>query len=234
MPDTSVASVDIDDLQVMGRGRSSLVYDRRDGTVIRRHHSAGYDATAEAAAMGRAASAGVPVPLVHEVGGPDIRMDRVDGPTLMEQLITGMASAAEAGGILAGLHRALDATAADGLTRPPVALVHGDLHPGNVIITAGGPVLIDWTNQREDVRGLDVAISWIVLTCFEPDDSEVPVAVRAALDDHRRPLVESMLAGLDRRAAIAALPAAVALRYDDRNTTDLERARMDQLLIDVG
>jgi Ser/Thr protein kinase RdoA (MazF antagonist) len=222
--------VDIDDLQVIGRGRSSLVFDHRDGTVIRRHHNAGYDATAEAAAMGRAAAAGVPVPLVHDVSGPDIRMDRVDGPTLMEQLITGAVSPAEAGSILAGLHRALDATAADGLTKPPAALVHGDLHPGNVIITAGGPVLIDWTNQREDVRGLDVAISWIVLTCFDPDDSEEPAALRTALDDHRRPLVESMLAGLDRHAATAALPAAVALRCDDRSTSDLERTRMDQLL----
>ncbi len=36
-----------------------------------------------------------------------------------------------------------------GLPRPFGAaerIVHLDLHPGNVMLTAGGPVVIDWTN----------------------------------------------------------------------------------------
>jgi RIO-like serine/threonine protein kinase len=31
--------------------------------------------------------------------------------------------------------------------------VHGDLHPGNVMLTATGPLVIDWTNAAS--RGAD-------------------------------------------------------------------------------
>lgn len=207
-------------LPVIGRGRSATVYDNGDHTVIRRHRDPGYDATDEADAMRRAATTGVPVPTVHDVDGPDLLMDRVDGPTLLEQLVAETISSADAGVRLAELHRALDPT-----TRGDLGLVHGDLHPGNVIMTASGPVLIDWTNHRTGPRALDVALSWTVLACFEPDAS-----VASALHDQRTQLVEAMLSGLDRQAAATALTTAVDLRSTDPGTSDLERTRMRHLL----
>ena len=39
----------------------------------------------------------------------------------------------------------------------PPALLHGDVHPGNVIVHAGRPVLIDWGNSRVGPAALDLA-----------------------------------------------------------------------------
>lgn len=66
-------------LPMIGRGRSATGYDNGDHTVIRRHRDPGYGANDEADAMGRAATAGVPAPTVHDVDGPDLLMDRVEG-----------------------------------------------------------------------------------------------------------------------------------------------------------
>jgi fructosamine-3-kinase len=67
------------------------------------------------------------------------------------------------GRLLADLHHGLDGTRSRGS-----ALVHGNLHPGNVLMSADGPVLIDWTNHRTGLRALDVALTWLVLDCFDP------------------------------------------------------------------
>lgn len=212
--------MDVDGLAIIGRGRSSLVFAVGDGTVIRRHHSSTYDAQAEAEAMRVAAAIGVPVPIVHDVAGPDIRMDRVDGPTLLRLLLSHPERADEGGAVLAGLHHSLDVTREAGHE-----LVHGDLHPDNVIMTTGGPVLIDWTNHRRAPRAVDVALTWIVLSCFDPDDA----AVTAGLTGLRPALLDAFLDGVDRRDAVTGLAAAAEIRRADPATTAAERVRIDQL-----
>jgi aminoglycoside phosphotransferase (APT) family kinase protein len=44
-------------------------------------------------------------------------------------------------------------------------LVHLDLHPLNVIVTASGPVVIDWTNAARADALADVAMTIVLLTC---------------------------------------------------------------------
>ena len=44
-------------------------------------------------------------------------------------------------------------------------LVHLDLHPMNVIMTASGPVVIDWTNAARGDPLVDVAMTIVLLTC---------------------------------------------------------------------
>lgn len=39
----------------------------------------------------------------------------------------------------------------------PAGLVHGDLNPGNVILTPNGPALVDWDESRADHLFLDLA-----------------------------------------------------------------------------
>jgi len=58
--------------------------------------------------------------------------------------------------------RALEATVRDeridaALTLLPRTLVHGDMHPGNVILAEDGPVIIDWGNARLGPAMLDLA-----------------------------------------------------------------------------
>ena len=65
--------------------------------------------------------------------------------------------------------------------RPGDGLCHGDLHPGNVIMTADGPRLVDWTGAVRAPAAFDLACGHIVLTELAPevvDDPERPRAVQ--------------------------------------------------------
>lgn len=67
---------------------------------------------------------------------------------------------------------------------PGDGLCHGDLHTGNVIMTAQGARLIDWTGATRGPAALDLAISHVVLSEIAPEmvpDPERPRAVNAAL-----------------------------------------------------
>jgi Ser/Thr protein kinase RdoA (MazF antagonist) len=67
---------------------------------------------------------------------------------------------------------------------PGDELCHGDLHPGNVIMTAEGPRLIDWTAPVRGPAALDLGFSHNILTELAPtlvDDPERPRALNAAL-----------------------------------------------------
>ena len=71
----------------------------------------------------------------------------------------------------------------DRLRRPADGLCHGDIHPGNVILTADGPRLIDWTFAIRAPAALDHALTHINLTEFAlevADDPRRPLAVNAA------------------------------------------------------
>ncbi len=67
---------------------------------------------------------------------------------------------------------------------PEDGLCHGDIHPGNVIMTADGPRLVDWTGALRAPAAFDFAVSHFVLTEVAPervDDPQRPVAINAAM-----------------------------------------------------
>ena len=68
--------------------------------------------------------------------------------------------------------------------QPGEELCHGDLHPGNVIMTAEGPRLVDWSGTVRAPAAYDLGISHILLTELAPevvDDPERPRAVNSAV-----------------------------------------------------
>ena len=67
---------------------------------------------------------------------------------------------------------------------PGDGLCHCDLHPGNVIMTADGPKLIDWIGVVRAPAALDLAVCHILLSELVPelvDDPERPRAFNAAM-----------------------------------------------------
>lgn len=42
-------------------------------------------------------------------------------------------------------------------------LLHRDLHSQNVILTSGGPVIIDWEGAARGPAVADVAMTWVVI-----------------------------------------------------------------------
>jgi len=62
---------------------------------------------------------------------------------------------------------------------PDEGLCHCDLHPGNVIMTAEGPRLIDWTGARRGGAPLDMACCQFLFTELVPEGHGDPQRQRA-------------------------------------------------------
>ena len=67
---------------------------------------------------------------------------------------------------------------------PDEGFCHGDPNPGNVILTAEGPRLIDWIGAMRAPAAFDLAAAQVILTELAPhlaDDPARPRAIHAAL-----------------------------------------------------
>lgn len=162
-------------------GRDADIYAIDDEWVLRRYRN-GYPVRDEGDFMRWVAKYDYPVPAVRDIDGPDMVIQRLNGPTLADAAIAGDFTAAELGQIHADLHRRLQAIPAPSGT-PGLVVVHGDLHPLNVIATADGPVVIDWRNAIEDTAEFDVATTAIIFAqvALDPSFEDLSPLIREAL-----------------------------------------------------
>jgi aminoglycoside phosphotransferase (APT) family kinase protein len=140
--------------------------------------------------------------------------------------------------MLADLHDRLHAIAAPSwLRQMPDAgdrLVHLDLHPMNVLMSARGPVVIDWGNAARGDPLTDVANTYVLLTCPQMPAPRVvqllakPVRVaiaRVFVRRYRGPGFDEHLAlaaelkALDRNMAPAEVDACLRLAVRARRRT---------------
>ncbi len=184
----------------------------------------------EGEAMEAVRLAGFPVPQVHRVGPGEMVLDRVSGPTMLDDLVEHPWRVDSHARLLARLHRELHELVVDVPLRafpvPGVAVIHLDLHPGNVILSPGGPVVIDWTNVARGPAGADVALTWIVLGAFEAEGALLRLAAAVL----RRRLVRVFVDAAGRDEAAAQLRAVAEIRRNDRNTRPAEVVAMDRLV----
>jgi aminoglycoside phosphotransferase (APT) family kinase protein len=220
---------------LVGAGRNADVYDLGGGRVLRRYRD-GRDAAAvdrEAQAMTHARAHGVPVPEVFDVTGSDIVMERATGPTMLDVLARRPWTLRRQARLLARLHATVhQAPALPGLRArggdedlDSQVLLHGDLHPMNVILTSAGPVIIDWEGAARGAAMYDAAWTWVIIAT-----SEVPGTGLAAA------AVRGMQAQLTRSFVRAAGPIdqvwraqAIRDRLVDGNVLPAERARLEAL-----
>ncbi|MFI1001232.1 phosphotransferase [Streptomyces galbus] len=171
---------------LLGSGRTADVYALDDGWVLRRDRRGYGDAAAEGAVMAHLRRHGYPVPAVRpSASRTDLVMERLDGPTMLHACAAGTLGPEEAGHTLAGLLRALHAV--PGREGPGTRVLHLDLHPDNVVLTADGPRVIDWTNAEEGDPALDWSTSAVILA--QVAVSAHPLAAPA------RPMLDALLAG---------------------------------------
>ena len=154
---------------LLASGRDGDIFEFGPGLVLRRTRD-GRVIEGEARVITYAREHGYPAPEIHEVraGGTEIVMQRLDGPMMMDAMLRRPWQMGGYVRMLADLHDRLHVIPApDWLETVDDGdrLVHGDLHPMNVILTASGPVVIDWTNAARGDALTDVALTVVLLTC---------------------------------------------------------------------
>ena len=211
----------------LASGRAADVFDLGDGTVLRRYRSH-HDVAAEARLMTWVSRRGIPVPTVVRAAGRDLVMQRIVGPTMLEDLQQRPWRILRHARTLARLQRRLGEVRAPSWLPPDERLADGpsvlhlDLHPMNVLLGPDGPVLIDWTNARRGPAGADAATTHLLMAGVEvhgPRDRLGRRVLVIAFDLARGPrLVREHLAVAARR------------RLEDPNLTDHERAELQQVV----
>jgi aminoglycoside phosphotransferase (APT) family kinase protein len=222
---------------LIGTGRAADVYDIGGGKVLRRYRSDPRPGVVEreAAAMRHLRANGYPVPEVFEAAGRDVVMERLVGTTMLDDLEAHPWRVDRHADTWADMHRRLgdvpvgDLAAAGLPTRfgAPDAVVHLDFHPDNIMLTADGPVVFDWTNAALGPPAADVAFAWVIGATTTVDGSRW---LRAVVNALRHRLVDRFVDSCGRAGALALLPDVAAYRVQDRNVRPEEAARVHALV----
>jgi aminoglycoside phosphotransferase (APT) family kinase protein len=218
------------DLPLIGRGRAADVYDAGNGRVVRRYRTPHPGVVQrEVVAMQHLRAHGAPVPEVFSADGDEMVMERLEGRSLMDVLTSRPWRAKAIGRQLAALQRQIHAIPAGDIDLPRMgdgnAILHFDLHPDNVMVTAQGPVVIDWSNVAVGDPLADVVFSWMLMSTAEPD--HVPLLLRPILRRIRRNLVAGFIAGTTIDEAARTWIAVVCeRRVTDPNTTATEKTNI--------
>ena len=169
--------------------------------------------------MRHAHSHGYPVPRILEVTTDALVLERIEGRTMLGELRRRPWTLRRHASLLARLHERLHQIAAPSslpAAGPGDRLLHLDLHPDNVMLSPGGPFVIDWTNARRGAPALDVALTWVIAAT-----SGGPLG---------RLFLRRFLPHFDRADLLDALPAAADRRLADVNVTDREREAVRRLV----
>ena len=217
--------------RVLAAGRASEILALDEGRVLRRTLGPA-DLEREAAVMRYAAERGFSVPLVFEVRPDGLVLERIAGPTMAADLVRHPWRTGAHARTLAGLHRRLHQLAPPPAVParygPPSAgdvLLHGDLHPLNVLLSARGPVVIDWTNAGRGPAGADLADLWLVMAAARIPGTPPARLVISAV---RRHFLNRFLDAAGREEAAACLDLAAAVRAEDPHLDRSERAAMHE------
>ncbi len=217
---------------LLASGRDSDIYEYGHGLVLRRARG-GRSLEGEAATMAFARDRGYPVPSLVDVveGGAALVLERVAGPSMMQELSRRPWRMGGLADQLAGLHRRLHAIdapdhlgAAPG--RPGRTLLHLDLHPLNVLMSPAGPVVIDWANAAAGHPPADVALTWVLL---ESGEIPVPRPLAAVLARFRAAYVRRFLSGFDLADVRSEVPAMVDHKVRDPHMSEKEQEAMRRL-----
>lgn len=213
--------------EFLASGRAADVFDQGDGTVLRRYRTE-HNTEPEARLMSWLHESGYPVPVVHHSGGRDIVMERISGPTMLEDLERRPWSLVVHTNTLARLQQELNEIAApdwlhtDQKIPRGSSVLHLDFHPMNVILSPRGPLVIDWTNARRGDGDFDAALSYILMAAYEAQGIKEVFGQWLLTRAFRR-----------RRGAHAIqqrLVDAANFRLQDRNVTTGERAAIQKIL----
>ncbi|MEM7338086.1 MAG: aminoglycoside phosphotransferase family protein [Actinomycetota bacterium] len=220
---------------LVGVGRTADVYAYGDDSVVKvlradiPRHWAALEAQFTAAVHAR----GLPTPEVRDLteidGRPAVVFERIDGPSMWNEMAQSDASAAALAKVLGRMHAELQAelapaelpalaervaektsvagalnsaerTEAGAIARrleTAPALCHGDLHPGNVLMSSRGPIMIDWYDAAAGPWIADVVRTSLLVRPLLSNDNphHLPGASQEQLAVVHRHYLEQVLTG---------------------------------------
>ena len=207
-------------MKLLARGRDADVYELDKGRVLRRYRREG-DTRHEATMMQHVRAAGFPAPQVFRAEGPEIEMELVKGPTMLQDLTRRPWRVRATADLLAELMQRLHAIPVVG-----GSVIHCDFHPGNVVLSPGGPVVIDWTASRIGPPAEDVAQTWLIVATSVPDGGRSQRLLAAAFQEA---FAARFLRHFERGPVLDVLETVADARLRDRNVTEKERERVLKL-----
>jgi len=192
-----------DKLSVLAVGATADIFIVDDERVLRRYRDQ-HDASAEAALLAHVVAHGFPAPAVYSCDGPELVIERLHGPTLLQALASGEFRLPDGVEILADLHRRLHAVPPPAGTPDGDVVIHLNLDPGNVVLSEShGPALVDWGKATTGSRDLDLAMTAIILAEVAVDSGgDYSRAARAMLASFLSVAGGNPLAALDEAGRI--------------------------------
>ena len=195
---------------LLGRGKCAEVFAWKTGTVLKLfYENMGGMAEREYKAALSAFKNGLPVPAVEELvevnGRSGIVMERLDGRSMLEYIISKPLEILSCAGIMAEMQADMHVKRVDGLRSleevvesvvtadtgwPDVVKeatlaalqrlprgntsCHWDLHPGNIVMTGDGPVIIDWSETVLGNPLADAAMTWVIMSFSSVSPDGIP------------------------------------------------------------
>jgi aminoglycoside phosphotransferase (APT) family kinase protein len=216
--------------KLIGVGRAADVFEHGEGKVLRRYRF-DFDTQREAGVMEHVRKAGYPVPRVFEASGNELVMERIDGVTMLQDLARRPWMVRSHAATLADLHRRLAKIAAPPDLKeldvaPGAQVVHYDLHVENVMLTARGPVVIDWSGAQRGDPSADVVMTWIIMASSQPPGGAWQKVLAAVGRDL---FLNRFLRDFDRADLNRILEAMGELRLLDSHVTPEERKAVERL-----
>lgn len=214
---------------LLASGRDCDIFEFGPGRVLRRAKN-GRVIEGEARIISYAREHGYPVPEIHDVraGGTEIVMERIEGPMMMDVMMRKPWAMPHYSRELADLHDRLHVIPAPEWLPDAGGdrLVHLDLHPMNVMITASGPIVIDWNNAARGEPLLDVALTYVLFTCPRMPG---PDLLNAAMQPVRRLVANTFAKRYRGRELDRQLVKGAALKMLDTNMSPDEVAAIERL-----
>lgn len=214
---------------LIGAGRTADVFALGPDRVVRRYRT-DRDTQREAGLMTYLAQAGFPVPRVYDSSGPDLVMERIQGRDMLADLGRQPWLVRRHARSLAALHDRLHQIPAPPGLRERYGsgdrVVHLDLHPGNVMLTPSGPVVIDWDGAASGAPAVDVAMVWVIIASSDVD--VLPRAQRPAAQTLRSVLLRQFL-GAVHDDPVPVLARVARARMDDPHVRPGEIRRLEEI-----
>ena len=150
-------------------------------------------------------------------------MERIEGPTMLEDLTSRPWTLNRHAKNLARLHKALGKIAAPSdweRVSEGDSIVHLDLHPGTIKMSNGRPIVLNWSRSSRGSSSFDAAVTYVILRTAESDNGRL---ARLLISSLRKRFAKVFVNEFGAAEVFAQLREAAELRLLDLNLSPTER-----------